>query len=200
MVKAPLSGRVKTRLGREIGVVAATAFYRRTSQQIIQRLARDPRWETTLAVSPDWARSAPFWPGCLRRVGQGGGNLGGRMQRLMDGAGPGPVIVVGTDIPEMSRWHIADAFRLLGNHQAVLGPAGDGGYWLVGLKRVPRVRRIFERVRWSSPHALADTMRNIDDVQVAETATLRDVDTRDDHLQLNARAGRLILPPRSSNA
>ncbi|WP_425283593.1 DUF2064 domain-containing protein [Methyloceanibacter stevinii] len=50
---------------------------------------------------------------------------------------PGPVVLVGSDIPRISRAHIAEAFRLLGNADAVFGPAQDGGYWLVGFKRSP---------------------------------------------------------------
>src|SRR6266849_887762 len=74
--------------------------------------------------------------------------------------------------------HIAASFRALGDHQAVFGPAADGGYWLVGLRRRPCLpRRLFERVRWSSEHALADTLAGLPKgLSVAWLETLEDVD------------------------
>jgi glycosyltransferase A (GT-A) superfamily protein (DUF2064 family) len=109
------------------------------------------------------------------------------MQRLMDCAPPGPVVIIGTDIPDIARAHIAAAFRLLGRHDAVLGPAEDGGYWLVGLRRCPRILRPFGGVRWSSAHALGDTLGNLRGRSVALLPTLRDVDTAAD---LERYAGR----------
>ena len=53
---------------------------------------------------------------------------------------------------------VARAFQTLGGHDAVLGPAEDGGYWLVGQRRTPRTLRLFDAVRWSSAHTLADTL------------------------------------------
>ena len=57
--------------------------------------------------------------------------------------------------------HIAAAFRLLGRHDLVFGPAEDGGFWLVGARRRPRLPPLFGQVRWSSPHALADTLADL---------------------------------------
>ena len=88
-------------------------------------------------------------------------------------------MIVGTDVPGIRPAHIAEAFRLLGRHDAVFGPATDGGYWLVGLRRRPRVLRPFANVRWSSPHALADTLANLEGRTVAFVATLSDVDERE---------------------
>ncbi len=63
------------------------------------------------------------------------------------------------------------------NHDAVFGPAVDGGYWLVGMKRRPWLRGVFADVRWSSPHALADTLANLAGRRVLLLDRLRDVDT-----------------------
>jgi glycosyltransferase A (GT-A) superfamily protein (DUF2064 family) len=110
------------------------------------------------------------------------------------------VLIVGTDVPGITPSHIARAFRLLGRHDAVFGPAADGGYWLVGLRRRPRIMRIFANVRWSGPHALADTLANLDGRAVAFVATLSDVDDAKD-LRVNAaRFGRRVLPPVSGSA
>ncbi|MGE3529984.1 MAG: DUF2064 domain-containing protein, partial [Methyloceanibacter sp.] len=81
---------------------------------------------------------------------------------------------------------------LLGSADAVFGPAPDGGYWLVGLKRSPRVLAPFARVRWSGPHALADTRENLKRSRVALAARLSDVDRKADLRREGSRAGRLI--------
>jgi len=57
------------------------------------------------------------------------------MQRLFERLPPGPVIIIGSDIPAIRAGHIAEAFKLIGRGDAVFGNATDGGYWLVGLRR-----------------------------------------------------------------
>jgi uncharacterized protein len=201
MAKLPVAGGVKTRLAREIGVARATGFARHAAAALLQRVGFDRRWQTILAVAPDYGVHSRAWPRGLARVPQGGGNLGARMQRIFDRPHAGPIVIVGTDVPGIRAAHTAEALRLLGRHDAVLGPATDGGYWLVGLRRHPRVLRPFANVRWSSPQALADTLANLKGHAVAFVATLRDVDSASD-LRLNAASlGRRVLPlpsPRTS--
>lgn len=194
MAKTPVAGRSKTRLAREVGTSLAIAFARTAQRAVMRRLMRDTRWESTLSIAPDAARHQPIWPRSCRLMPQGGGDLGKRMRRPFVHLPPGPVIIVGTDIPKIRPQHIARAFRLLGNRDAVLGPAGDGGYWLVGLKRRPRVRAPFDGVRWSTPQALGDTLANLEGMTVAFADTLDDVDDAAG-LRLNAMfSGRVVLP------
>jgi rSAM/selenodomain-associated transferase 1 len=200
MAKVPIAGAVKTRLAGEIGVGTATRFARHAAAALLQRLARDPRWQTTLAVSPDTGISSRCWPAGVARIGQRRGDLGERMQRIMARAAPGPVVIVGTDIPSLTAAHIARAFALLGAHDAVLGPATDGGYWLVGLRRRPRQLRPFARVRWSGPHALADTLANLERPAVAFAATLADVDDAAGLTASAALIGRRVLPAGARSA
>ena len=184
MAKRPLLGAVKTRLARSIGVVAATKFYRRTTLDLLRRLGDDPRWQTLLALSPDSAvHDEGIWPHGIPRIAQGPGDLEHRMGRLMRDLPPGPVVIIGSDIPDISRDHIAAAFTQLGKVDAVFGPSEDGGYWLVGLRRRPRIVEIFGNVRWSSEYALGDTLRNVDaaGLGVATLETLRDIDTGEDY-------------------
>jgi len=126
----------------------------------------------------------------------GRGDLGERMQRLFRRLPPGPVLIVGGDIPGLTAGEIAKAFRLLGNADAVLGPAMDGGYWLVGLRRSPKLLAPFAGVRWSSPHALADTVANLDGKRIDFAALLGDVDTAEDYRRLRAAWQRLLPPKR----
>ncbi len=194
MAKAPVAGSAKTRLARDIGVGAATTFARQSASALLQRLARDPRWQTILAVSAQTAGSSRCWPTGIARMGQGRGDLGERMQEIMARTAPGPVVIIGADIPGIAPAQIARAFRLLGGNDAVLGPAADGGYWLVGLRRRPHLLRPFARVRWSGPHALADTLANLAGRTVAFADALADVD---DAASLRASAaliGRRVLP------
>jgi len=197
MAKAPVAGAVKTRLARQVGVAQATRFTRASATALLARVGCDPRWQTILAVTPDPVPACRCWPRRVPRMPQGRGDLGARMQRIFDALPPGPVLIVGTDVPGITRSHIAHAFRLLGRHDAVLGSAADGGYWLVGLKRRPRTLQIFADVRWSSPHALADTLVNLRGRSVAFAATLSDVDDAKDFAASAAYLGRRVLPSAS---
>ncbi len=183
MAKSPKLGGVKRRLSQEIGGTEAIRFYRACLTHTLMRLGAGPLWQTFLAVTPDAEATAPFWPtGRTSRIGilpQGPGDLGHRMQALFERLPPGPAVIVGSDIPGIGTAEIARAFSLLGCADAVLGPAEDGGYWLIGLKRSPRVVRPFTAVRWSSPHALADTLANLKRSNVAFADRLRDVDSGD---------------------
>lgn len=191
MVKRPNLGAVKTRLAKSIGSVAATGFYRRTSLNLLRQVAGDPRWQTLIALAPDRAvHEHGVWPQSIPRIGQGPGDLGTRMGRLMRDLPPGPVVIVGSDIPDIRREHIAQAFAAFGNADAVFGPSEDGGYWLVGMKRRPRVVGVFDNVRWSGPHALEDTLRNVVQagLRFAKLATLADIDTGEDYERWNRKA------------
>jgi rSAM/selenodomain-associated transferase 1 len=194
MAKQPRAGAVKRRLARGIGAVAATRFYRTTMRHTLMRLVADPRWRTYLAVAPDTALAETCWPSWPRvpRKAQAQGDLGARMQALFDRMPPGPVVLVGSDIPGISPGHIAEAFRLLGQADAVFGPAPDGGYWLVGFKRSPGRLAPFHDVPWSTDRALAATCANLNGRRIAFAATLRDVDTADDLRSRRNLAERLV--------
>lgn len=175
--KAPRMGGVKRRLARDVGWVAATAFQRRAAATLLRRVGKDPRWTCWLAVTPDRDAKGRFWSRRLLRLAQGPGDLGRKMERPLKVLPPGPVVIVGTDIPDLRSRHVAAAFRVLGSHDAVFGPAADGGYWLVGLKRRPFLPVLFRDVRWSSEHALADTLAGLPrGFRVAFLETLADVD------------------------
>lgn len=181
MVKEPRPGRVKTRLGRDIGMVAAAWWFRHQVARLLRQVD-DPRWQVVIAVSPDHAGlKSRVWPAHLPRVAQGPGDLGDRMGRLLRGMPPGPVCIIGADVPGITQAHIARAFSALGRHDAVFGPAMDGGYWLVGLKRAQAVpSTLFQGVRWSTSDALSDTIKTLPGARIAFVDCLRDVDTATD--------------------
>ena len=110
MVKAPVAGRVKTRLGRDIGMTNAAWWYRHQTARLLRRL-RDPRWHIVFAVSkapnqPD----PPIWPKELQRIDQGTGDLGQRMKRLLSRFKMAPAVIIGSNIPQIEKRHIAEAF------------------------------------------------------------------------------------------
>lgn len=171
--RSPRLGAVKRRLALDIGAVAAWRFYSAVLGRMVMRLARDRRWTCSLATTGGPAR----WPRHVTRIDQGRGDLGVRMGRVMRTRPPGPVVIIGTDIPDIAPRHVAAAFAALGRNDAVFGPADDGGYWLIGLRRRPFLPRLEGPVRWSSPHALADTRRLLGArVRTAMLETLIDVD------------------------
>ncbi|WP_094022363.1 TIGR04282 family arsenosugar biosynthesis glycosyltransferase [Maliponia aquimaris] len=181
MLKVPRPGRVKTRLARDIGSTTAAWWFRHQVTRLLRRL-RDPRWRIVLAVAPDReGLTSRIWPAGLPRLPQGPGDLGQRMARALRAAPPGPVCLIGADIPGVTRAHIARAFAALGAAEAVFGPAPDGGYWLVGLRNASRVpNSLFDGVRWSSEQALSDTLASIPGTRVALVDVLHDVDTAED--------------------
>jgi rSAM/selenodomain-associated transferase 1 len=177
MLKQPRPGRVKTRLGQDIGMIGAAWWFRHQVSRLLRTL-RDPRWTLVLAVSPDHeGLQSRVWPADLHRIPQGLGNLGDRMARAL--SLPGPVCVIGADIPGIRRHHISHAFGMLGSHEAVFGPAPDGGYWLIGLRHNPPAG-LFDGVRWSTAHALGDTVATLPGRRIAYVETLRDVDSLHD--------------------
>ena len=177
-VRLPRLGTGKRRLGRDIGAVAALRFQRLMLARLLRRLGRDRRWRLRLAVTPN--RPLPRGlklPSRIAVVTQGPGDLGARMRRALDACPPGPAALIGSDIPDLAATHIAEAFRLLGRHDLVFGPTGDGGFWLVGARGSPRLPPLFGPVRWSTPHALADTIANLSRrVSVGFAVRLDDVD------------------------
>jgi hypothetical protein len=196
MAKLPVAGRVKTRLAREIGTAEATRFYRTTMRAVLGRLGRVPFWETLITVAPDTGVASPMLPPGVARIPQGGGDLGVRMQRPMRTLPPGPVCVIGTDVPDIRVGDVRRAFSLLGHCDAVFGPAEDGGFWLVGLRRRPRLIEPYADVGWSRSDTLARVRANLAGHAVGMTTRLSDVDCAADCVRLRGAFGRRVPSPR----
>jgi len=144
---APL--RCKSRLAAGVGSVRAAAVQRRLSGHVLQVAAeavslarsdaRVPAAELVLAASGLGPQAAQRWGqglGADRTVLQGRGGLGLRLQRQLRRArreGATRVVLIGSDLPELAATDLLQALELLGRHPLVLGPAVDGGYWLIGL-------------------------------------------------------------------
>lgn len=184
--RVPQRGAVKKRLAAGIGTGAAYGFYRRMFNSLPRRLA-DRRWRIVLALTPLRARwrlpaGVEAWP-------QSGGGLGERMRRALLQA-RGPALLMGTDIPDVNRSDIAEGFRALRRAPFVFGPAADGGYWLVGTRRRVLAGALFRTVRWSGPHALADSLRTLPSgARAALVRRHHDVDDEAGWRAFRSRAG-----------
>jgi rSAM/selenodomain-associated transferase 1 len=188
--RRPRYGVGKRRLAAEVGELAAWRFQRSALSTLIRELTRDPRWKTWLAITPDrpmdWVRGA-----CP--VGQGSGDLGKRLSRVAKRLPIGPVVILGSDAPQVKRHDIAAAFKAIGRSDAVFGPSVDGGYWLVGLSIRRRTAPPFENVRWSTPDALKDTVANLRRRPIKFLRTLEDVDDGASLHRLQSRQPRPLL-------
>lgn len=183
--KAPRPGRVKTRLAADVGAEEATRIYRSLGSTVVDAVRRGP-WTTVICHAPADAREAmEAWLGTegLRFRPQSDGDLGRRMEEAVAEAfdgGAASVCVVGTDAPGVGAGLVARAFEALEDADVVLGPARDGGYWLVGMDR-PRPE-LFRRVPWSTPRVLEITRTRIRRASLLEhlLPVLADVDRLDD--------------------
>lgn len=160
-LKYPTPGRVKTRLGAEIGHDLAAELYRKFIRLTV-RLVRESGAERVYAAY-DPAHPVQAY----RRIVSGeviwfpqrGEDLGQRMYNATEYAlteGADRVVIVGTDSPTLPARRVGEALRRLSQSDLVLGPAEDGGYYLIGLRRP--IKTIFENVAWSSSSVLEATL------------------------------------------
>lgn len=181
-VKAPVIGGAKTRLAKGIGKVQAWRRHRAMTATLLRRLV-DPRWETVITLSPERALKRRFpgvWPDALPRALQGDGDLGARQARVFGHRAP--VCVIGSDAPQITRADIAAAFSNLKRHDAVIGPAEDGGYWLLAMNG-PSPEGLFDGMRWSHEETRNDLLRQLSLHGLARVKLLRplrDVDEASD--------------------
>jgi hypothetical protein len=150
MAKYPEPGRVKTRLAAALGARAACALYRAFILDLAARLGRLP-YRVTWAYWPPTARFPALVPGVRCRP-QRGADLGARLAHAVEdemAEGPGPVLVVGADAPHVSARYLAEAAAALtGGMDLVVGPAFDGGYYLIGVRAAQP--GLFSGVPWST--------------------------------------------------
>ena len=184
--RVPALGRVKSRLAAGVGQPAALAVYHELLA-ITRAAALEAAVPTTVwladATSPaPTATEAREWAELSTRC-QHPGDLGERMAAAFAtafAAGASRVAIIGTDCPGLRAAHLTQAFALLAEHDVVLGPATDGGYYLLGLRQ-PQPE-LFQNKTWSTETVLADTLADAHRLgqRVALLPELRDVDNADD--------------------
>jgi len=179
--REPIHGRVKTRLALGTDAGKATAVYTALLEHTIET-ARATGVETMISLAGEptaiWASGlgVPFEV-------QSGGDLGIRMAECFDRRffkGLDRVVIIGSDNARLQPGHIRSAFASLEDEPVVLGPAEDGGYWLVG-QQSPGID-LFTGVPWSSPNTLEVTRERLKslDARWKELEILLDIDTVED--------------------
>lgn len=185
MAKRPTMGRVKTRLAKSIGNGGAYKFFNQNLQNLMRKLGQSDKYIMHVATTPVKAVQDGYWPAYVNVFDQGVGDLGERMDNVFahihNQYGASKILIIGSDIPYIKTDHIMIGFEALGRKKTCFGASGDGGYWLVGQRTSPKVTDLFANVRWSSEHALADTMNNTPKGEVEMIATLNDVDEIEDY-------------------
>jgi rSAM/selenodomain-associated transferase 1 len=161
-VRTPMAGEVKTRLVPPLSPDAASDLYTAFLRDLFERMAQAKVRPTVFYAgesSRELESSVPEgWP----MVAQRGPDLGARMAAAFDTllAEPGSrAVLIGSDSPDLPLAHLKRGFQKLKHRDVVLGPAADGGYYLIGL-RAP-APRLFEGVRWGESTVLAETVERI---------------------------------------
>lgn len=183
-VKAPIPGLVKTRLASDIGPESALNTYLNLVRVLLSTVR--PRTDVELRFTPDDAKALiepwrqPGWILCP----QGPGNLGARLDRAFSDAfqqGARRVLALGSDCPYVEREDIDLAYKALQDRDVVLGPATDGGYWLIGLRKP--LSSLFRRMPWSQPDLAKETFARAraSGVSVKRLRILEDVDDASSH-------------------
>jgi hypothetical protein len=186
----PEPGRVKTRLAASVGAEVAARLYAAFLRDVLAMVRRVPA-RRVLAWTPNTPAAAEFFrelaqPDCLCWP-QPEGSLGARLHGFFASHLRGPddeVLVVGSDAPSLPARLLEDAFAGLSAHDAVLGPALDGGYYLLALRggALPHLPEVFREIEWSSSRVFSQTADRIRGagLSLAVLPGWYDVDTLED--------------------
>jgi len=192
MAKHPAPGRVKTRLAATLGADRACALYRAFVLDLAERLDALP-YDVTWAYWPATAPFATLLPRARCRS-QRGADLGERMANALAECG-GPAVVIGADAPHVPAARLAEAVgALAADADLVLGPADDGGYYLIGL-RTP-TPAVFTGVAWGTSRVLAETLARASGLRTRLLEPCFDIDTPADLARLAdlLARGDVLLP------
>ncbi|MGD8727470.1 MAG: TIGR04282 family arsenosugar biosynthesis glycosyltransferase [Gemmatimonadales bacterium] len=179
--KAPRPGFVKTRLARDVGDERALAVYRSVGERVVAAVAPYPL--TVWYDPPDAEVEMRAWLGAGDYRPQQGDDLGSRMLhafRVHMAQGEAPVIAIGADTPDVTGATVAQASAMLEHADVAVGPALDGGYYLLGLNRLHA--SLFEGIPWGTRDVLHITECRCRDLHltVGQLGVLRDIDTVQD--------------------
>lgn len=194
IAKAPVAGHVKTRLACTIGYGRAAALFSTLTEITLARAfeaqRRLPNLDIVLAVDQHDGLAARYrcWDRSLTRIVQGPGNLGDRMLKILHDNPATPVLFIGADAPDLTVGDLTEAALQLRHADCVIGPADDGGYWLIGVRQNRSAPDLFKDVRWSSAATLGDTMRTLPtSFSVYRLRTMNDIDDSKDLQEALAR-------------
>ncbi len=188
MLKYPQAGTVKTRLVPALGERRACELYQALVRHTLQEvesftLHEKVSVQVRIGGAPDCASAREWLGNELSFAPQRDGDLGQRMEHAVReafGEGTPAVVVIGADCPQLAASHLREAFRALERTEAVIGPAADGGYYLIGMRRV--LSEVFRDIEWSSERVLGQTLAALRRAHVKREMldTLHDIDCAGD--------------------
>ena len=168
----------KTRLKNKIGKALGANFYYNNLLRTIAKINSDKRINIKLCVTPDsslqnWSKS--IFPN-IKRIPQGAGDIGEKMWRVFS-KNHKKTIIIGSDIPNITNKIILNAWKKLYSSSVVLGPAEDGGFWLIGISQSKKIKGLFNNINWSQRNTLEQVKNNIHpSKKISFVTTLKDVD------------------------
>jgi len=198
-VKNPVKGKVKTRLARSVGEQKALTIYEHLLNHT-HNITKDISCDKLLFYSDFIPSAGDQWDGVIyKKQLQSGNDLGSRMQNAFSTAfsqGASSTIIIGSDCLELNLELIEEAFSKLQQYDFVIGPALDGGYYLLGMKHLPLIpslkegikgRSIFQNKKWSTSTVFEDTINDIKQLNATyfELPVLSDIDEAKDLERLN---------------
>lgn len=184
MTKTPIKGQVKTRLAKKIGEVKATELYKCFIKDILNSL-KQTGIPVIIYYTPKKSKNnlIPIIGEQFEYVSQTGTNLGERLYNGLEKCkelGYGCAIALATDVPDIPIRVLLDAIERLENHQAVLGPSPDGGYYLIGLQLNQNNKHFFSNITWGSSKVYQETIERMKDIDVHICEPWGDIDTIED--------------------
>jgi len=185
-VKYPEPGKVKTRIARELGAETAAVIYSIIAERVIERVSVSDEYGTVIFFDPpEMANEIRQWVGRgdVTYESQSGDTIGERMSDAFEkvfSTGAEKAVLIGTDVPAITAEMVTEAFRSLEYEDAVIGPAEDGGYYLLGLKKPEPA--LFDDIEWGSGSVYQKTLGHIEELNLSYKSLdiLRDVDTPED--------------------
>lgn len=197
-VRIPVKGNVKTRLAKTIGDEAALALYRCFVSDTLATVRRTGFASRVFFHPQDAHRAVIDWLGNdMVYMPQEGSDLGERMVAAFNRTLPGcsRAVLIGSDCPDLSPVFLHDAFESLKDSDAVLGPAADGGYYLIGFSSAGFLEAPFRGIQWGNASVFEDTMAILrkNRVNVRVLPTWNDIDEYQDLKALYDR--HKFLPP-----
>ena len=176
----PELGKVKSRLAKGVGQENALEIYKKLlshTKDVVATLNCTKRVGYSVQVRPD-----DMWDNAIfEKFQQEGEDLGVRMHNAFDQAftdGYDNVLIVGSDLFDLRASHINEAFDALHSNDAVIGPAQDGGYYLLGMNKL--VKDVFYNKEWGGDTVFASTMNDLATAKVHQLETLNDIDFAED--------------------
>ncbi|MBU2939152.1 TIGR04282 family arsenosugar biosynthesis glycosyltransferase [Lacinutrix sp. C3R15] len=176
----PELGKVKTRLAKTIGNASALKIYTfllKHTEKTIRNIASDKAVYYSVKV-----RDQDIWDNAIyQKHQQKGDDLGYRMLHAFQDAFHNnyeKVVIVGSDLFDLKEKHIQEAFKKLENRDVVIGPAKDGGYYLLGMKTLHAA--VFKNKAWGTSSVFKDTMKDLQKFKIHQLEKLNDIDTFED--------------------